>query len=71
MNNFEDFFFFSNENFPCENDYFDIIVKPISPENIEQAYFNRMKNLAHCLSIMHVVLLDDCQEFVSLDANYL
>jgi hypothetical protein len=50
---FEAFLFFESKNFETiQGDYYKIVFRPVSPEEIQSAYYGKLKNMTKALSSM-------------------
>lgn len=48
---FEAFLFFESQNFETiQGDYYKIVFRPVSPEEIQSAYYGKLKNMTKALS---------------------
>jgi hypothetical protein len=48
---FETFLFFESKNFETiEGDYYKIVFRPVSPEEIQTSYYGKLKNMTKALS---------------------
>lgn len=53
MVNFESFLFLESKNFESINgDYFKIVFRPVSKDEISQFYYGKMKNMARALGLI-------------------
>jgi hypothetical protein len=51
ITNFETFLFFESNNFETiEGDYYKIVFRPVSPEEIQTSYYGKLKNMTRALS---------------------
>jgi hypothetical protein len=50
---FESFMFFESKNFESiERDYFKVVFRPVSPEELTTFYYGKLKNLGKAISTL-------------------
>lgn len=53
ITSFESFMFFESKNFESiENDYFKVVFRPVSPEEITAFYYGKLKNMFKAISTL-------------------